>query len=585
LLSNLNIYRFYHRTFARTITAISLIYIDIKNVIPRVKKVIMPTYNLFFLKKEKTLLYSNIININRGLHMPTKGKKLLGEILIDKGIISTAQLSNALKKANQMGCRLGSSLIMLGYATEEQILKTLSEELNVPAIMIAKKVISVDTQQAFPFEFVKKYRVIPIDAAGRQLIVAMEDPTNYAVIKDIQFKTNCAIKPVLASSFQINALIKFFEQKGYGKKPCNLAQLKQEEKKIKAMSIDDLLVQMVKQDASDLHVAVGAPPSIRVNNKIVRLNLPMVTVQTVVKLSAELLTDEQKRKLIKNNEIEIAYMKDKVGRFRIVIYRQRGSLTICARNLKPEIPPLENLGIPPELKKLCMRRQGLILITGPAGHGKTTTMAAIVNHINEQRSVNIITLEDPIEYLHRHKKSNVIQRGIGEDTASFASGLKHIFRQNPDVIMIGELRDAESVSIAIKAAATGHLVLATLHSTDSPAAVDTILNYFSGDVQHIIRHKLAYALLCVVAQRLVPRKTGTGRVLACEIMLNSTRISNLIREGNTHRIKTQTTTAKGEIQSIEYSLAKFYQRGIITYEDAVSFADNEKQLIDLLASK
>ncbi|MFC1855022.1 PilT/PilU family type 4a pilus ATPase [Thermodesulfobacteriota bacterium] len=517
--------------------------------------------------------------------MPQKEKKKLGEILIEKGLITSTQLDNALKKANQTGSRIGSSLIMLGYVSEEQILSTLSEALSVPAINISNKDISVETQQAFPYDFVKRFRAIPIDFVKRQFIVAMEDPTNYAVIKEMQFKTNCAIKPALASSYQVNELLKFFEQKGYGKKPCNLSQLKKAEKKIRSLSIDDLLSQLVKLNGSDLHIAVGVPPSIRVNNKISRLNLPMVSVQTAAKLAAELLTDEQKRKFVQDREIEIAYMKDKVGRFRIVIYRQRGSVTICARNLKAEIPPIESLGLPKELKTLAMRRQGLILISGPAGHGKTTTLASIVNLINETRETNIITLEDPIEYLHRHKKSNVIQREIGEDTPNFSTALKHIFRQNPDVIVIGELRDADSISIAVRAAATGHLVLATLHAMDTPSTIDTMLNYFTGEEQTIIKHKLSTALLCVISQRLVPKKTLTGRVLASEIMLNSTRIANLIREGKTHQIKTQTTTAKGEIQAIEYSLARFYQRGIITYEEALSFADNEKILIDLLAPK
>jgi twitching motility protein PilT len=517
--------------------------------------------------------------------MPATKKKRLGEILIEKGLLGTSQLSNALKKSNQMGCRLGSSLIMLGYITEEQILSTLSEALNVPSINISNKDISVATQKAFPYEFVKKYRLIPIEVVNRQFVVAMEDPTNYAAIKEMQFKTNSPIRPVLASSYQINELLKFFEQKGYAKKPCNLSQLRLAEKKVKSLSIADLLSKMVKLDGSDLHIAVGAPPSVRVNNKIVRLNLPISSVQTVVKFATELLTDEQKRTLVKNKEIEIAYMKDKVGRFRIVIYRQRGSLTICARNLKAEIPPIEDLGLPASLKKLAMKRQGLVLVTGPAGHGKSTSLAAMVNLINEQRAVNIITLEDPIEYLHRHKKSNVVQREIGEDTASFMTGLKHIFRQNPDVIMIGELRDADSISIAIKAATTGHLVFATLHTMDTTSAIDTMLNYFKGETQNIVRHQLSTALLCVIAQRLVPKKSGTGRVLAYEIMQNSTRVANLIREGKTHQIKTQTTTAKGGIMAMEYSLASYYQRGIISYEDALSFADNDKLFNDIIAKK
>jgi twitching motility protein PilT len=517
--------------------------------------------------------------------MPNGKKKRLGEILIEKGIINETQLSNALKKANQTGHKIGAILIMMGHATEEQILKSLSESLNVPFMDISKKVISIETQQAFPYEFVRDYRVIPIEFKDKRLIAAMEDPTDYHTIKDIQFKTGYVLKSLLASSYQVNELVKFFEQKGYAKRPCNLSQLKRIEAKIKSLTTDDLLMEMVKLDASDLHISVGVPPSLRLHNKIVRLNLPIVSTQTVIKLATELLTDEQKRKLVRNKEIEIAYMKPNIGRFRIVIYRQRGSLSISARNLKAVIPPIESLGLPSALKKIALKRQGLVLVCGPAGHGKTTTLAAMINLINEQRPANIITLEDPIEYLHRHKKSNINQREIGEDTASFITGLKHVFRQNPDVIMVGELRDADSISIAIKAAATGHLVFATLHSMDTPSAIDAILDYFTGENQRLVKSKLAEALLCIIAQRLVPKKTGTARVLAYEILYNSSRISNLIREGKTYQIKVQTTTTGGDIEAMEYSLARLYQRGIITYEDALSFADNEKAFNDIIAIK
>ncbi len=516
--------------------------------------------------------------------MPQTKKMRLGEMLIEKGLINATQLSNALKQSNQTGIKLGASLIGLEYVTEDQILKTLSESLNVPFIDISKNVISTKTQLAFPYEFVKKYRVIPIGFANRQLVAAMEDPTDYVVIKDIQFKAGFRIKPVLASSYQVNELIKFFEQSGYGKKPCNLAQLKQVEIKMKTMKVDDLLLELVKLDGSDLHLTVGAPPSVRVNNKITRLNLPIVNSQIVIKFASELLTDDQKRELIKNKEIEIAYMKGEIGRFRIVIYRQRRSLSICARSLKAVIPPLDSLGLPPVLEKLAAKRQGLILITSPAGHGKTTTVAAIINLINERYSRNIITLEDPIEYLHRHKRSNVNQREIGEDTESFTTGLKHIYKQNPDVIMIGELRDPASISIAMMAATTGHLVLTTLNTMDTSTAIDTILNYFPGESQNIIRNQFADALTCIVAQRLIPKKTGSGRALAYEVMYNSSRVSNLIRDGKAHQIKTQTTTAKGgDVEAMEYSLVSLYQRGVISYEDALSYAENEHTFNNLIS--
>ncbi len=518
--------------------------------------------------------------------MPPK-KKRLGELLIDKQVINEVQLSNALKKSNQLGLRLGGALITLGYATEEEILQALSESLNVPFMDISKKVIPVDTQMAFPYEYVKNNRVIPVRRSedNRMIIVAMEDPTDYAILKQIQQKTGLKIKAVLASSYQVNELMKFFYENGYGKKPCNLAQIKHAEEKMKSLSIDTLLAELVKREGSDLLLSVGAPPSVRINDKVKRLNLPIVEGPTLVQLVTEILTDDQKRELVSNKDIEIAYTKPDLGRFRIVIYRQKRSLSMCARNLKLVVPNIDTLGLPPQLQQFAMKRQGLILITSPAGQGKTTTVASLIDYINEKREGNIITLEDPVEYLHKHKRCNINQREIGEDTLTFSSGMKHIYRQNPDVIMISELRDAESIEIAMNAATTGHLVLSTLNTMDTTSAIDFILSHFPEGKQRIMMHLLSEALLCIVSQRLIPKKTGKDRAVAYEVLHNSSRIATLIRDGKTHQIKSQATTAKGDIEALEYSIASLYQHGIISYENALAYSDDEKRLSVMISMK
>ncbi len=515
--------------------------------------------------------------------MAKANKKRLGEILLAKGLVSHPQLTEALKNANQHGTKLGASLIVLGYVTEKQILETLSESLRVPFIDISTKIISIETQKKFPGDLVRRYNVVPVEIKNRRLTLAMEDPTDYAAIEDIRFKTDLSVYPVLASSYQIGELIKFFEQFGYAKKPYELGRLKKVSDKMKALSIDDLLLEMVRMDGSDLHVTVGVPPSVRIGNQLMRLKLPIVDLETSVKLVRELLTDEQKKKLAKNEDVEIAYMKQNVGRFRVAVYRQRRSLTICARNLKFDIPRFDTLGLPAVVKELTLTRQGLILVTGPTGHGKSTTLASLIDLINENRSFNIVTLEDPIEYLHKHKKSNINQRSVGEDTPTFVTGLKHIFRQNPDVIMIGELRDADSIYIAMKAAATGHLVLATMHTMDTCSTIDTIMNYFSGNEHNVIRQMLADSLVCVIAQRLVPRKSAPGRVLAYELMQSSSRVSSLIREGKPYQLKVQSTSGSADMQTLEISLASMYKRGIISYEAGVNAALSKKSFDDLIA--
>ncbi len=278
----------------------------------------------------------------------------------------------------------------------------------------------------------------------------------------------------------------------------------------------------------------------------------------------------------KKGDLDFAVTYPEIGRFRVNVYRQRGSVSITIRHIKDIIPSLQELRLPDMLRDYALKPFGMIIISGPAGHGKTTTLAAMVDIINTNRRCNIVTLEDPIEYLHKHKNSNVNQREIGLDTESFAEGLRHIFRQDPDVIVIGELRDRDSFEIALDAADTGHLVLSTVHASNTTSTIERIVNIFPPHQQNLIRSKLADSLLLVFSQRLVPMRQKEGRIVAYEILINSYRIKNLIREGKTHQIRTQMQSGAEDFVSIDVSLANLFRQGLITFESGLLYCENEQ---------
>jgi twitching motility protein PilT len=284
------------------------------------------------------------------------------------------------------------------------------------------------------------------------------------------------------------------------------------------------------------------------------------------------------------SEVDLAVNFRHIGRFRVNIYRQRGNMAVALRHVVEKIPPLDELNLPSWLAEFARKKQGLILVTGPSGHGKSTTLACLIDIINTTRGANVVTLEDPIEYVHHHKMSNVNQRELGVDTGSFADGIKYIFRQDPDVISIGEMRDLESISTALTAAETGHLVLATLHTLNATSTIDRIIDVFPGDQQNQVRHQLADSLLIILSQRLIPLASGSGRILALEKLANSYRIQNSIRDKRVHLIKAQSAGGQEDFAPMEQSLAGLCRKGLITAEEGRKYAEDPK-IYDLLIKK
>jgi twitching motility protein PilT len=349
-------------------------------------------------------------------------------------------------------------------------------------------------------------------------------------------------------------------------------------------SIDTLLEQMVAHNASDLHITVGSPPVLRLRGHLHRVDkLPKLSADETRQLLYRILSTEQQKQLELNRQIDLSYSMPGLARFRVNIFSQRESLAGAFRLIPDKLKTLEELGVPRSLYELCDRPRGLVLVTGPTGSGKSTTLAALIDEINRKRADHIITIEDPIEFLHKHKNCIVNQRELGPDALSFAEGLRGALRQDPDVILLGEMRDLETISTALTAAETGHLVFATLHTQDAASTVDRLIDVFPAAQQGQIRAQIAGTLQGVVTQTLLPTADGQGRVPAVEILFPDDAVRNLIRQHKIEQIYSvmQTGTARGMI-TLEQSLADLVLRGVVTEEIALSRSSRPEQLENLI---
>jgi twitching motility protein PilT len=349
-------------------------------------------------------------------------------------------------------------------------------------------------------------------------------------------------------------------------------------------SIDTLLEQMVAHNASDLHVTVGSPPVLRLRGQLRHLeNLPRLTADDTRQLLYRILSTEQQKQLELNRQIDLSYSMPGVARFRVNIYSQRESLAGAFRLIPTELKTLEELGVPKSLYSLCHLPRGLVLVTGPTGSGKSTTLASLIDEINRNRADHIITIEDPIEFLHKHKKCIVNQRELGPDAVSFAEALRGALRQDPDVILLGEMRDLETIGTALTAAETGHLVFATLHTQDAASTVDRLIDVFPAGQQGQIRTQIAGTLQGVVTQTLLPTADGQGRVPAVEVLFPDDAVRNLIRQAKIEQVYSvmQTGAARG-MMTLEQSLAELVLRGVITQDLALSRSSRAEQLLGLI---
>jgi len=352
------------------------------------------------------------------------------------------------------------------------------------------------------------------------------------------------------------------------------------------MEINKLLREMIDKKASDLHLRVGSPPVIRIDGKLVPCpDWPSLSIEDSQAVFEFITTQAQREAFASELELDFAYSMPGVGRFRVNVLRQRGTLAFVLRLVPVSIPSFESLRLPAICKELILKPRGLILVTGHAGSGKSTTMAAMIDYLNETESKNIITIEDPIEYLHRNKKSIIAQRDLGDDTKSFDVAVIHTLRQDPDVIYIGEMRDLTTIATAITAAETGHLVLGTLHTADAPQTIDRIIDIFPAGQQGQIRLQLSQVLTAVLTQCLLPRIEGEGRVPAFEILIANPAVRNLIRAGKSHELPTimQLSTKEG-MQTLDQSLVELVKNQTVSLEDAIAKNSHPELLNKLLQS-
>jgi twitching motility protein PilT len=350
------------------------------------------------------------------------------------------------------------------------------------------------------------------------------------------------------------------------------------------VSLHQLLKTMVEKGGTDLHITTNSPPLIRVDGILVTLSHPPMTAVDTKKLAYSVLTDAQKHRFEEHLELDISFGVKGLARFRANIFMQRGAVAGAFRRIPYEILGFRELGLPPSVESLCNKPRGLVLVTGPTGSGKSTTLAAMIDKINREKALHILTIEDPVEYLHSHKKCMVNQRELHADTHSFPNALRSVLREDPDVVLIGEMRDLETIESALRIAETGHLTFATLHTNSAPQTINRIVDVFPEHQQSQIRAQLSFVLEGIICQSLLRRASGKGRCLCCEILIPSSAIRNLIREDKIHQIYSmmQAGQVKHGMQTFNQALATLYHRRMISLQVALAYSSYPDELQDMI---
>jgi twitching motility protein PilT len=515
--------------------------------------------------------------------------KPLGEVLVDERLISREQLQQALLRQTETGQPLGKILLEGGLIEEKSLVEAVSKQIGLPFVDLEGGRLDPQIAGLVPPEFAREREAVPVRLEDGKLVVAMVHPANHAAVRAIAEATGYDIQPALAVRRHLLSALQALES-GSNKTTYEedvLQEMIPEGEfapESKEIHIHELLERVMAEGASDLHLTTNAPPVIRVHGSLIRLEeYPMLNPAEIRRLVYGILTQRQREKLESEQELDVSYSLPGKARFRLNVYFQRDAVGAAFRQIPVDIKLIDELGLPPRVADFARLTRGFVVVTGPTGSGKSTTLASMVDVINRERTDHIMTVEDPIEYLHRHKTAMINQREVGTDTKSFANALKHVLRQDPDVILVGEMRDLETIQTALTAAETGHLVFATLHTQDAPQTVDRIIDVFPSHQQQQVRVQLAASLQGVVTQQLLPTADGTGRVLACEILVATPAVRNLIREGKTHMIySSMQAGGKFGMQTMDQSLAELVRSGKVTYELALERCHNPEDLSKLL---
>jgi twitching motility protein PilT len=508
------------------------------------------------------------------------------QALIDGGYATRTDLAPLAAESEVTGQSLGAILIERQVATPAVVVGALAQLAELPAVDLLSAAPESQVFALIPEAVGLEYNAVALKLDGNQLVVAFAEPPSRETVDALSGLVGYGVVPMLADPTVISRVL-------------SSGPLRVEEDSRKAegnegahaiptmavggdmpLHIDDLLRYAVSVGASDLHLTAGMPACIRLNGAIREVEgCPKLANEAIREMVFGILPASQREKFESELELDTSHSIANVGRFRMNVSMQRGTVAVAMRPIPHEIPTFESLGIPESIRSFTELRRGLVLVTGPTGSGKSTTLAALVDIINRTKPLHIVTIEDPIEFLHNHKRSIVDQREIGEDTYSFSEALRRVLRQDPDVILVGELRDLETISTALTAAETGHLVFATVHTQDAAQTVDRIIDVFPTSQQEQIRVMLAATLEGVVTQQLLINKEGTGRTACCEVLVCTTGIRNLIRTAKTHQIYSlmQTGSTHG-MQTMDQGLAHLVRDGVISETVAMDRSHNEDDL-------
>ncbi len=551
----------------------------------------------------------------------------LGQVLVQQGVLTPEHLAQAEQVQAERGASLGRTLVDLRMATEGQIVEAVAATIGMRYVDVSPGQVDPMAAGLMPRELARDLMALPVQFGdGNSVVVALADPANTGALAQVTAITGLEAHPALAvrdalagaiehladgADHEVSATVPvatpgvLFREGPAGRPgedastpplpamsngspdgdyaglsaaalldaaaPVDDGRAKLAYEEELEFDLDAALQELIARGGSDLHLTAGIPPSVRVHGELEHLpDTPRLEPDMLRNALYSIMTQKQRESFENDLELDMSYTLPGQGRFRVNVFQQRESIGSVMRMIPFEIKPLEDLGVPAQVSNFAFMPRGLVLVTGPTGSGKSTTLASIIDIINRERASHIMTVEDPIEFLHNHKRSVVNQRELGTDTHSFNNALKHVLRQDPDVILVGEMRDLETIQLAITAAETGHLVFGTLHTQDAPQTVDRIIDVFPPHQQEQIRVMLATALNGVVTQQLLKRSDGKGRAVACEIMVATSAIRNLIREGKTHQMYSSIQAGKQHgMVAMDQSLADLVNRGVVTYNHAL----------------
>ena len=540
-------------------------------------------------------------------------EKPLGDILLEQGLVSAGQLQSAIDEEARSGTSAWKVLLAQNVVGEMDLVRAKATQIGMPFIDVRAQPVSPQVAAIVPEEVARRQVALAVHIADDHVVCAMAEPRDHLALSELNRVVGLPVVPaaayrpdLLAAIDQAYAGLKVGAPAGQGAPqpaappampngsggvghttgfspagvPARAATAAPPEPEVEVLEEDrdpnlaDFLETVISAGASDLHLTAGLPPMMRVHGELGPIKgFRVLTREDLQQLIYAILTQKQREQFEENLELDVSYALPGRGRFRVNVFMQRESLGTVMRLIPFEIKTVEELGLPASVKEFASLRRGLVLVTGITGSGKSTTLAALVDHINAERHEHIMTVEDPIEFLHHHKSSVVNQREVGQDTQSFAKALKHVLRQDPDVILVGEMRDLETISTALTAAETGHLVFGTLHTQDAPQSIDRVIDVFPPHQQQQIRVQLAGTIAGVVSQQLLPTPDGKGRAVAVEILVATPAVRNLIREGKTHQIYTSMQAGgKYGMQVMDQHLAELVKKNKVTYEMALERA-------------